>query len=111
MEYRGLLGLTGQLASNYATGPPDDPLYNPILALDLARQGMELSREIPSLKGAVAWQLGRAHYRLGNWKECIETIEELYKDDPEGVHSVSMISSLGHGQLAAGRQGPGPSEV
>ncbi len=60
-------------AAHYATGPSNDPLYNPSLALQRARRAAGLMPE------DAEYQLltGRTQYRTGDFAGCIATIEKV----------------------------------
>jgi tetratricopeptide (TPR) repeat protein len=71
-DRRNLSRILSTTADLYSM-PREDRFRNPTSALELARRAVEMS---PGADG-IAWQsLGWAQYRVGKWKECIESLEK-----------------------------------
>ena len=87
-------------ASNYASGPPNDPLCNPTLALQRAQRAVGLMPENITLLSA----LGCAQDRTDDFEKCIATIERMDAKEPidffDDFYVAMAYSKLGNKSLA-----------
>jgi serine/threonine-protein kinase len=60
-----------ELADCYSRSP-EDPFHDPQRALEISRRAAKLNPE----NGKSRQSLGRAQYRIGDWKGCVESLEK-----------------------------------
>ena len=82
----------------------EGPLFDPCLALTLARKAIELDLRSPSWSGSLQ-SLGYAQYRNGDSKGCIESLAK----DPKPREK--RMLHRGHGPLATEQEGRGSRVV
>jgi tetratricopeptide (TPR) repeat protein len=78
-EYRNTLAqVCASIAACYGVGPPDDPLFDPSRAAELARRSLELAPQEHAFRNALA----RAQYHLGRFDEFFKTMELVNANSP-----------------------------
>jgi serine/threonine protein kinase/tetratricopeptide (TPR) repeat protein len=83
---------------------PDPKLRDPKRAVAASKEAVELAPQ-----SDLAWQyLGWVHYRAGNWKASIESLEKSCKLQKGGTGDAAqwIVMSLAHGKLANEKELP-----